>query len=112
MSFYIPVGDTPDNTQRVQIGITVYDFRYRWNTLEEAWYCSIGLNGEDPKVQFKVVVGMDLLEQYRAYEEIPSGGLFLVDIEQTYGRPGLGNFGTDKRFRLEYLTEEEIIYLE
>lgn len=107
MAFFLPINAEPDTVQRVQLGTETYDFRFRWNTYEEAWYCYLGLNGGDPKVQFKMVVMMDLLAPVKAYEEVPSGRLFFVDTEQDFGRPGFDNVGIDKRFRLFYLGEDE-----
>lgn len=99
-TFNLPIEDYADNTQRIQISDDTYDFRFRWNHVEEAWYCHIGLNGEDPKVQFKMVTGMDLLAPYQAYEEVPEGVLYLIDLDQGYGRVGRDDIGQDKRFRI------------
>lgn len=96
-----------DQRHRVQLGDNTYSFRYRWNSLEEAWYCYVGLLGEDPKVKFKIVNGIDLLAPYKAYEEIPKGSLYLEDIEFFWGRPSLAETNQDGRFSLVYFPEDE-----
>ena len=107
MAFIIPVDGSADNIQRIQIGTETYDFRFRWNSTECAWYCYLGLNGDDPKVKFKLVVGMDLLEQYVAYAEVPPGILYVIDIEEETGRVTRNGFGIDKRFQLFYADRDE-----
>lgn len=107
MPFYIPIGSSADTTQRVQIKTETYDFRFRWNTLEEAWYCYLGLNGAEPKVKFKLVAGTDLLAPHRAYDETPNGFLLLVDDEKRVGRAGRDNIGQDTRFKVMYIDEDE-----
>lgn len=107
MAFVLPISSDPDNIQRIQLSTTTYDFRFRWNSYEECWYCYIGLNGADPKVHFKLVVGMDLLEQYNGYQEVPDGLMYLVDVDQKWGRPGRDNVGIGKRFQLFYAERDE-----
>ena len=102
-NFFLPIDDNPDNTQRIQLEDDTYDFRFRWNSREEAWYCYLGLTGGTPRVKFKMVVGMDLLNAYRAYEDIPSGALYMIDLDQIYGRPGRNNVGQASRFRILYI---------
>lgn len=104
-NFYLPIDSSPDNTQRIQLGDNTYDFRFRWNSKEGAWYCYLGLTTETSKVKFKMVTGMDLLKEYRAYEEVPQGALFMVDLDQIYGRPGRDNIGQDSRFRVLFIGE-------
>ena len=97
-----------DQSFNVQISDQTYTFRFRYNQTEKdsndngAWYCYLGLLGEDPKVKFKLVVGMDLLAPWRGYEEIPFGVLYVYDKDLTYGRPGKNNFYTDGRFPVIY----------
>lgn len=109
MPFLLPMTDEPDQTQRIQLGDTVYNFRLRWNPLEGAWYCYIGGVGSDPVVQFKLQNGLDLLSVWRSYENVPGGGLFVLDSEQSWGRPGRDDFGPGKRFGLIYFNPEENI---
>lgn len=109
MAFYIPIGEDADNIQRIQLGTETYAFRFRWNTLEGAWYLYLGLFNQDPKIQIKLVVGMDLLDPHRAYQEIPEGVLYLIDTDKDYGRPERYNVGIDKRFKLFYADLDEDI---
>lgn len=91
-----------DQSVNLQLVSQTYTFRFRYNQTEDAWYCYLGLLGEDPKVKFKIVNGVDLLAPWRAYEEIPYGVLFIHDQDLEYGRAGKDNFHTDGRFILVY----------
>lgn len=96
-----------DQRTRVQIGSQYYSFRYRYNSLEDAWYCYVGLLGQTPKVKFKIVNGVNLLKPYSAYDEVPSGLLYVVDMDQDWGRPSKEGTFKEGRFFLLYFTSEE-----
>lgn len=112
MPFILPMlessdGQYTDQRHRVQLGGNTYSFRYRWNSLEKAWYCYIGLLGEDPKVKFKLVNGLDLLAPYKAYEEIPQGSLYVWDEDFVWGRPTETETFQTGRFSLIYFPDDE-----
>lgn len=96
-----------DQRVRVQIGNDYYSFRYRYNSLEDAWYCYIGLLGQTPKVKIKLVNGIDLLLPYKAYTEVPKGSLFIVDMDEEWGRPSKEGTYRDGRFFLLFVAEGE-----
>lgn len=98
-----------DQRVRVQLENQYYSFRYRYNSLEDAWYCYVGLLGQTPRVKFKIVNGVDLLRPYRAYEEVPPGILCVVDIDQEWGRPSkTGTFKEGRFFMLYFHSEEDL----
>lgn len=107
-------GEYLDQRHRVQLGDNTYSFRYRWNSFEKSWYCYVGLLGEDPKVKFKLVNGLDLLAPYKAYEEIPQGGLYVLDEDFVWGRPTENETYQTGRFNLIYFPDDEDLadYLE
>lgn len=106
----IPNNGDIDEVLTVQIKRNTYDFRFRWNSLEGAWYMYVGLNGNTPKVKFKIVGGYDLLAPFSAYDEVPSGSLFLLDMDSLYGRPSRDNFLPTERFRLYYIESDDLLY--
>ena len=99
----LPISGAADEITSIQLNGKTYDFRIRWNSFEECWYLYVGLVGETPKIKTKAVNGTDLLAPYSAYEETPDGYLFLIDTEQTYGRPSRDNLGPDKRFKFYFI---------
>lgn len=109
MPFSIPVVDNPDQTQRVQIGNTVYNFRIRWSVDTECWYIYIGGVGSDPVFKNKMRVGVDLLRGFKSYDNVPPGSLFVFDIEQLFGRVDRDNLGIGRRFQLIYFDVDETI---
>jgi hypothetical protein len=98
-----------DQRVRVQIGPQYYSFRFRYNPFEDAWYCYVGLLGQDPRVKFKMVVGTDLLLPYKAYDEVPNGFLRIVDMDGRWGRPSKDNMHRDGRFFILFVSEDEDI---
>jgi hypothetical protein len=98
-----------DQRVRVQIGNQYYAFRYRYNSFEDAWYCYVGLLGQDPRVKFKIVNGIDLLVPYKAYDEVPKGLLKVIDMDDQWGRPSKEGTFRDGRFFLIFVSEDEDI---
>jgi hypothetical protein len=87
-----------------------YDFRIRWNTREDSWYCYVGFAGVDPVAKFKLTVGFkDLLKPYKHLSGCPQGNLFILDTINNFGRPTYDDTGTEKRYRLFYATPDEEI---
>ena len=105
----IPISSDPDNTQVIVLEDVSYNLRIQWNTRDESWHAYIGLLGQDFKIKFKMTVGLDLLNPYRGYDEVPDGTLAIIDTERAFGRVGRDNFGIDRRFELWYETSDGTI---
>lgn len=96
--------DNPDYRITNTIDDTSYDFRVRWNSREEAWYCYVGYAGVDPVAKFKLTVGTDdLLKPYHYLDGCPKGTLFMFDSVTLYGRPTYEDTGEDFRYQLLYI---------
>lgn len=100
----LPITGEADTVQTVTIGEESYNFRMRWNTKEEAWYCYFGEVGSEYTVKFKVVIGFDLLKPYSGLNGVPPGVLYCYDYDDGDGRVNRGDLaGTSSRFRLIYM---------
>lgn len=109
MSFYLDFPlDAPDCSYKVALEGILYNFRFRWNTLSEAWHCYVGQAGEDYALQIKVRTGKDIFADYAATAGVPPGLLLLVDLQKDYGRPSIDNIGTGKRFQFVYIETTEL----
>lgn len=108
MPTFLPFENDPNQTQRIQLEDSVFDLSFRWNTLENAWYCSIGAVGQAFQSKIKVVNGVELLRSIQAYDDTPNGELYVVDQEYISGRPDRRSFTAGSRFRLLYFTEAEL----
>lgn len=95
---FVILSDAPDQEKSIIIKDKSYNFRFRWNTKESAWYVQIGRTGSDYLCKTKLVVGCDILRPYRHIPDLESCGLFVFDQEQRYGRIGRNNLGYGKRF--------------
>jgi len=109
MAVFIPVGGSYDIRYRVNLDGVAYDIRTRWNNRSESWYLYLGLTDQDPIFKTRMVVGWDILDNYRGIPDCPQGQLYVVDVEKVYGRPTFEDLGLDTRFRLMYLSEGETI---
>ncbi len=106
MPFTLPVDrEAPDSTQTVSIEGVAYTLRFRWNNRSGSWFFYLSPQGEDPLFKTRLVVGQDILEPYRGIPGVPLGGIFIVDTEKDYGRPGRNDLGISKRFQVVYIEE-------
>lgn len=99
--------DSNETFQSTLEGVN-YTFIVKYNTRDASWSLQIGRSGEDPVVKTKIVIGNNLLAPYYHLEDIPQGGLYVIDEEELLdARPFRDDFGIDKRFFLLYETVEE-----
>lgn len=115
MAFYqIPIVDSDSKTTETLEEEQAYDFRTRWNTREDAWYCYVGYQSKDSVCKFKLTTGtFDLLKPYKHLDGCPQGRLIMVDLVNGFGRPDFDHTGIDKLYTLLYIevgtTYSEII---
>ena len=107
----IGVKDNPNQTFNVILDDVLYDITLTWSTRDEAWYMTLALSGLTPVFKTKVVNGLDLLKPYRAYDDCPKGGLYILDRNKKHGRVSRDGF-TSGRFALLYLTSDSRELLE
>ena len=105
MPEFIPCGGSYDIRYRVNLDGTAYDIRTRWNNRSESWFMYFGLADQVPLFKTRVVAGINLLSSYYGIEGVPSGLLFLVDVQKGTGRATFDQFGIDTRFRVMYATD-------
>ncbi len=106
MIVILPVTGNPDSVQTITLGDQAYQFRLRWNTKEECWYCYFGSIGKDFTCKFKIVTGFDLLLPYSGLNGVPSGVLRCFDLDDNSGRVNRDQLiGTESRFSLIYYGE-------
>ena len=89
-----------DQSINLQIEDQTYTFRFKFNDKEKAWYLYLGLIGATPRTKIKIVNGLDLLNSWQAYDDIPKATMYVVDNDLTYGRPGKDTFYSGGRFFL------------
>lgn len=110
MAIYkIPSGGVADSkTVQTLDDSQAYEFRVRWNSTDESWFCYVGYPGIDPVCKFKLTNGFDLLKPYKHLDGCPQGELYVVDFVNGFGRPGYDDIGVDHRFSLVYVEEETV----
>lgn len=102
--YQIPIVDSDSKTTETLEEEQAYDFRTRWNTREDAWYCYVGYQSKDPVCKFKLTTGtFDLLKPYKHLDGCPQGRLFMYDVINGFGRPDFDNTGISKRYSLLYM---------
>lgn len=111
MSYYLPMNTEADQIHRVVLEQNVYYFRYRWNTIEKAWYCYVGKSPTAFAAKFKLRCGVNLLAPFSARDGIPKGRLMCWDTEKVFGRPTRDETFQEGRFRLWYFNEGEYLSL-
>lgn len=104
----IPTSTEADYTISVVLEGESYDFRFQWNTREEAWYAYLGLSGVEYTAKVKLTNGHDLINHLHHMEGIPPGQLWMVDSTAFYGRPKRSDFSQFGRFMLIYIGEDEL----
>lgn len=107
MAEFIPCGGSFDTRYRVNINGIAYDIRTRWNNRSESWFMYFGLADQVPLFKTRAVGGRNLLESYQGIEGVPSGFIYMVDIQKATGRPTFDQFGINTRFRILYAADEE-----
>lgn len=96
-------------TIEIELAGTPYNLFFSWNTREESWYMNIRDSEETPILTgIKLVPVYLLLEQYRAYENLPAGDFILWDLNQdsTDDNVTFDNFG--ERYQLLFFSDDEI----
>lgn len=88
-TYTLPIGESYDDSYRIQIDDQSYTFRFRWNESDESWQCYIGLLGEDYAIKFKVSTTIDLLQGYRTREGVPDCSMVAYDDHFLVGRMSL-----------------------
>lgn len=105
MPEFIPCGGSYDIRYRVNIDGVAYDIRTRWNNRSESWFMYFGLSDQTPLFKTRVVGGRNLLQSYQGIEGVPSGFLFMVDVQKETGRATFEEFGINTRFRILYASD-------
>lgn len=78
----IPVQSGTDAfAEQVELDEKVYDLTFRWNARDAHWFLSIGLEGVNLISGIKLVASDDLLAFARRIEHLPSGRLFISDLD-------------------------------
>lgn len=95
---FIILSDSPDQEKSIVIKDKSYNFRFRWNTKEQAWYVQIGRTGANYLCKTKLLPNRNLLQPFLHIPDMPDCYLLVVDQEQQYGRIGRDNLGYGKRF--------------
>lgn len=95
MSVYvIPVSSTTDAfTQQVELDEVAYDLTFRWNARDAHWFLSISLNGTEIVSGIKLVISTDLLQYARRIDDLPTGKLMIVDLDNQDRDPDSVLFG-------------------
>lgn len=104
----LPTDTDADYTQSIVLESVSYDFRFKWNTQEGAWYMDLGPTGLDPVlIGVKLTTASNLLGIFSYLEGIPPGNLLMVDLEASIGRVDRRGFSPNGRYALIYFTEAE-----
>lgn len=97
-------GVEPDETLTVILEGRSYDLRIQYNPRDESWYMYFGLQNLPAKFKTKIRTGVNILENFNAYDDVPKGDLRVVDLNKLYGRIQRDSFSSG-RMVLLYLTE-------
>jgi hypothetical protein len=100
--FELPLRSGADHFQfGIRIEGTNYEFEFRWNYREEAWYFDLRLeDGTEIVLGVKVVVDWPLGRRSMHPKRLP-GALIAVDTAGLQKDPGLNDLGS--RVQLQYL---------
>lgn len=93
----------------IELNGEIFHLKFSWNSREESWYMDIQDQNEvNILTGIKLVINYFLLEQYKAYENLPKGDFKLWDIQldPTTGGLTFDNFG--RRYQLFFLTDDEL----
>jgi hypothetical protein len=100
----------PSYTQRTTLDGREYQFEFRWNTRDSAWYFHIAdEQGAHIRSAIKVVLDWPLLRRI-VDERRPPGSIMAIDSSGTSTNPTLDDFGT--RVKLYYLDAAELAAIE
>ena len=100
--YLLPIGDSYDDTYRIEIKDQTYDFRFRWNSYDESWECYVGYEGEEPAKKFKVTNGVNLLTPYYAIDGVPPCSMVVID-EYMLGHRVTLDIGQDESNRFKIM---------
>lgn len=85
-------------TVSVSLEEAVYDFLFRWNARDEAWYMDVSVLDSVALYGVKVINSEDLLAAYAyksAVELLPPGRFQITDVAGTFRDPDTDTFGDD-----------------
>lgn len=107
MAIYVNIPDSAYVGQDVTLGGTLYNFEFTYNSRDERYRLSIHTD------EVPVIEGMKLVEQTSPtgkYDLVnfDHGQLYVVRVQETSNQVGRDNIGSNKPYRLLYLTNEEI----
>jgi hypothetical protein len=110
----IVVSQTPRYIMTVELDGVNYILYFNWSVREECWYLTLFSGDSNPDEDtpiisnIKIVVGIFLLEQYKAIADLPSGDFMVIknDTISLNNEISFDNFGVD--FLLVYFTEEKV----
>lgn len=98
-----------DYVIEAELNNQVFRLQFTWNQRESVWYMHI-LDIDDNPVLLgvKLVPSYLMLQQYRAYADLPQGDFLLMDLEDSpeTGLVTFDNFG--KRYQLIFFSDEEL----
>lgn len=93
----------------IELAGELFRLEFAWNAREESWYMNIQDQNENYILAgIKMVIKYKLLEQYRAYTNLPDGDFILWDLEQNSQNGGVTFENLGKRYQLLFFSQEEI----
>lgn len=93
----------------MELNQELFHLVFTFNARESSWYMNIqDQNENDIITGIKMVINYLLLEQYKAYVELPQGDFVVLDLEQNPATGGItfNNFGF--RYQLVFFTNYEL----
>lgn len=112
MAQVLPQPQTSNETHRVTLGGTLYNFKYQYNTRDQRWRLSItDSTGVDVMSGLKLMENQLLLERYNT-PNFSHGDLYCLRSKQTDNPVGRDNLGYGLEYELAYLTNEEVLELD
>lgn len=104
----IPTPEQSNTRVRVPLSGVSYSILFYWNKRDESWRIDIAQDGQDSFLEgIKLTPNSDLLGDY-PLPELLSGRLYVIK-SGSGDSLGRDNLGTDKAYRLIYVTNEELI---
>lgn len=93
----------------IELANELFRLEFSWNAREKSWYMNIQDQNENNILTgIKMVIKYKLLEQYRAYADLPDGDFILWDLEQNPITGGVTFEKLGKRYQLLFFSQEEI----
>ncbi|MEW5804663.1 MAG: hypothetical protein AB1847_21445 [bacterium] len=93
----LPVrADTANYEFKIELDGTRYILAFRFNTRAGRWIMDVKTGqGVMLVAGIALLAGVDLLAQFRAYDGVPQGNLFLLNIEDENISPGRNDLGAN-----------------